>query len=232
MPQFSEQQHLHGMKFSDVTEIREEFFPDDMPDLHRVSEKLNPGRSGLLINIVNWKQFDYIPEVKFDICYGRSEIYIKYSVRENFFRALNTQINSKVWEDSCVEFFISPASDGIYYNIEFNAIGTCYMGSGTGRHDSKALQPEIVSLVRTLPSMGNEPVEDTEGNICWELTVAVPFRVFIHHSIRSMKGRIVHANFYKCGDKLKVPHYLTWKPVPASKPDFHRPEYFGKLKFV
>ncbi|MBT5542155.1 MAG: hypothetical protein HOK34_04920, partial [Gammaproteobacteria bacterium] len=27
------------------------------------------------------------------------------------------------------------------------------------------------------------------------------------------------------------PHYLTWNPVETSNPDFHRPEFFGKLIF-
>ena len=43
---------------------------------------------------------------------------------------------------------------------------------------------------------------------------------------------VLKANFYKCGDKLSVPHYLSWNPVTTEKPDFHRPEYFGLLEFA
>jgi len=38
------------------------------------------------------------------------------------------------------------------------------------------------------------------------------------------------ANFYKCGDGLSKPHYLSWKPIVAEKPDFHRPEFFSTIE--
>ncbi|MFR8633774.1 MAG: carbohydrate-binding family 9-like protein, partial [Barnesiella intestinihominis] len=25
--------------------------------------------------------------------------------------------------------------------------------------------------------------------------------------------------------------YLSWSPIPIEKPDFHRPDYFGELRF-
>ena len=40
------------------------------------------------------------------------------------------------------------------------------------------------------------------------------------------------ANFYKYGDILTIPHYVTWNQVGTEKPDYHQPEYFGLLKFV
>ena len=41
-----------------------------------------------------------------------------------------------------------------------------------------------------------------------------------------MKG-----NFYKCGDHLSVPHFLSFAPIGVPKPDFHRPEFFCTLEF-
>jgi hypothetical protein len=38
-------------------------------------------------------------------------------------------------------------------------------------------------------------------------------------------------NVYKCGDAMPQAHYLTWNPIGTSRPDYHRPEYFGYLKF-
>jgi len=31
---------------------------------------------------------------------------------------------------------------------------------------------------------------------------------------------------------LSNPHYVTWNPVGTEQPDYHRPEYFGELKFI
>ena len=136
-----------------------------------------------------------------------------------------------VCEDSCVEFFVSPENDGIYYNLEFNGIGTVLLGTGTGRADSKRADPEIVSRIRRMTSAGNKPVKEKSGRFEWTITIAVPYEVFFHHSIRDLKGRTFRANFYKCGDMLSVPHYVTWNPVGTENPDYHRPEFFGRVLF-
>ena len=137
-----------------------------------------------------------------------------------------------VCEDSCVEFFVSPEEDEIYYNIEFNALGTCLLGSGTERANSKRADPQIIAGIRRLTSAGDQPVTEKSGNFEWTITVAIPFNVFFRHKVQDLKGKTFRANFYKCGDKLEVPHYVTWNKVGTEKPDYHRPEYFGELKFV
>ena len=50
--------------------------------------------------------------------------------------------------------------------------------------------------------------------------------------VKDLKGKIFRANFYKCGDKLTVSHYVTWNLMGTKKPDYHQPEHFGLLKFV
>ena len=42
-------------------------------------------------------------------------------------------------------------------------------------------------------------------------------------------GDIVRANFYKCGDRTAVEHYIVWNEITAANPDYHRPECFGSL---
>ncbi|MGQ9621124.1 MAG: carbohydrate-binding family 9-like protein, partial [Bacteroidales bacterium] len=105
------------MRFYKILEIRKEIFPAEYPDLRDVSEQLdNPG-SRHFIDQINWKIFNFKPEVRFSISYSNREIFLKYYVNENYFKAEKTNHNEKVWEDSCVEFFIEPAGDGIYYNM-------------------------------------------------------------------------------------------------------------------
>jgi len=55
--------------------------------------------------------------------------------------------------------------------------------------------------------------------------------VFFKHRIGSLGGKTVRANFYKCGDELQTPHFLSWNPVRTERPDFHRPDFFGVLEF-
>ena len=44
-------------------------------------------------------------------------------------------------------------------------------------------------------------------------------------------GARMKANFYKCGDKLQTPHFLSWNRIDLPSPNFHRPDFFGTLEF-
>jgi hypothetical protein len=204
----------------------------EIPSLEEVSELLDRQKDRLLIDTLNWKGYEYRPSVSLAIAYSDKEIFLKYFVTENYFKAEKTRSNEMVCEDSCVEFFVSPGTDGIYYNLEFNAIGTCLLGCGTGRADSKRVDPAIISLIRRQGSAGRESFVEKTGENTWTMTVAIPFAVFFRHDIADIQGKTFRANFYKCGDKLSVPHYVTWNPVATENPDYHRPEHFGLLKFV
>jgi len=215
-----------------IAEIKKSDLKPVFPELEEISASLDEQNDRFLIDKINWKGFDYKPEVAFSIAYSDHEIFLKYYVTENYFKAEKTETNQMVCEDSCVEFFVSPEYDGIYYNLEFNGIGTCLLGTGTGRENSTRANPEIISKIRRLTSVGEKPVKEKEGKFEWTITTAIPFEVFFHHKIKSLKGKTFRANFYKCGDMLKVPHYVTWNPVGTVKPDYHQPRYFGVLKFV
>jgi hypothetical protein len=204
----------------------------DIPAMDEVSDLLDALGEGHTIGTLNWDGYPYKPEVRFNIAWGRREIYIKYYVREGHVKAEKTATNEMVCEDSCVEFFVSPADDGLYYNFEFNPIGTALMGSGHGRYDSTRAKPALVDSIRRLTTMGNQPFAEISGDISWSVTLAIPLETFFHHKIDDLEGKSFRANFYKCGDKLTNPHFVTWNPVGTERPDYHRPEYFGVLKFV
>jgi hypothetical protein len=215
-----------------TAEIRKLELEQDFPDLEEVSAKMDEQNLRLKIDTINWKGYDYKPDVALSMAYGNHEIFLKYYITEDYFKAEKTETNEMVCEDSCVEFFVSPEDDGIYYNFEFNAIGTCLLGTGTGRENSTRANPELISKIRRLTSAGKELVRERKGKYSWTLTVAIPFEVFFRHKVKDLKGKTFRANFYKCGDMLTIPHYVTWNPVGTDKPDYHQPAYFGLLKFV
>jgi Carbohydrate-binding family 9 len=215
-----------------IAEVQKTTLSSDFPPLEEISALLDKQKERLLIDTVNWKGYDYKPDVALAISYSDHEIFLKYYVTENYFKAEKTASNERVCEDSCVEFFVSPEDDGLYYNMEFNAIGTCLLGTGTGRSDSKKVSPEIITKIRRLTTAGTKPVREKVGEYAWTITIAIPFEVFFRHQVKTLKGKIFRANFYKCGDKLTVPHFVTWNPVGTQEPDYHRPEHFGLLKFV
>jgi hypothetical protein len=217
------------MKIAEIkkTELRSAF-----PALTEISASLDSQKDKLLIDTLNWDGYKYKPGVELSIAYSDNEIFLKYYVTEDYFKAEKTETNQMVCEDSCVEFFVSPENDGIYYNLEFNGIGTCLLGTGTGRENSTRANSSIISKIRRLSSVGDKPLSEKTGKFNWEITIAVPFEVFFHHKISSLVGKTFRANFYKCGDMLTMPHYVTWNPVGTENPDYHQPEYFGLLKFI
>ncbi len=215
-----------------IAEVKKTELKSAYPTLKEISAMMDEQNEKLLIDTINWKDYNYKPEVTFSIAYSGHEIFLKYYITENYFKAEKTETNQMVCEDSCVEFFVSPEDDGIYYNLEFNGIGTCLLGIGTGRANSTRANPEIISKIRRLTSAGEKPVKEKVGEFGWTITIAIPFEVFFQHKVKELKGKTFRANFYKCGDMLTVPHYVTWNPVGTEKPDYHQPKYFGLLKFV
>jgi len=213
-------------------EVRKTKLKSDYPELKDISDELDRIKDRLPIDIINWSEYPYKPQVELSIAYSDNEIFLKYYVTEDYFKAEMTESNQNVFEDSCVEFFVSPEEDGIYYNLEINGIGSCLLGSGTARANSTRANPEIISKIRRVSSIGNKPVREKEGKFSWTITVAIPFKVFFHHKVKELKGKSFRANFYKCGDKLKVPHYVTWSRIGTLNPDYHQPDWFGVLKFI
>lgn len=184
------------------------------------------------ISNANWaSEYPYTPHVAFRMAYGDEAIYLHYGVEEDSVRAVAPNDNGHVWEDSCCELFLQPADDEVYYNIECNCAGTLLVGCGQGREGRVLAPQEILNGVDRWSSLGRETFEEQIGTCRWQLALIVPLKTFFRHAIDSLDGRILRANFYKCGDALSKPHFLSWNPIGIEKPDFHRPDFFGRLKF-
>lgn len=173
-----------------------------------------------------WPLYPYKPDVHFVIAYTTTCIHLKYYVSEKAIRAINTMSNSPVYEDSCVEFFIAFDDRG-YYNFEFNCLGTCLAAYGPDRENRVFIQNKLIENIWFQLSMCKRENKLFQ----WELLLKLPLSVFEHHKIGSLKGKSCRANFYKCGDLLPEPHYVSWTEIKSVSPDFHLPAYFGKLTF-
>ena len=184
-----------------------------------------------VIDTVNWSEYDYCPKVEFRLAYCDTAFLLQYKVKEQSVRALAATDNGEVWKDSCVEFFLTPANDGVYYNFEFNCIGTCLLAAGASRNGREAAPTNIVSSIRRQTSLGRHPFAERKAETEWDLSVIIPYTCLFKHPDFSPAGKTIRANFYKCGDNLTVPHFLSWNPIKTENPDFHRPEFFGTLNF-
>lgn len=183
------------------------------------------------INTVNWPAFPYQPEVQFRIAHTDDAILLNYRVKEASVRAVAAGDNGAVWEDACVEFFSIPAGDGIYYNVECNCAGTLLIGAGAGRGNREHASQEVLDKVQRWSSLGRASFEERVGECNWELALVIPYSAFFKHQLTDLDGKTIRANFYKCGDGLQTPHFLSWNPIGLEKPNFHCPEFFGTLNF-
>ena len=99
-------------------------------------------------------------------------------------------------------------------------------------HDNREHAPkEVTALVQRWSSLGNQPFAERVEETDWEVALIIPYAVFFKHQIESLDGKEIKANFYKCGDELQTPHFLSWNPIEIDQPDFHRPDFFGTLEF-
>ncbi|EHQ30381.1 carbohydrate-binding family 9-like protein [Mucilaginibacter paludis] len=176
-----------------------------------------------------WSNSGYFPGVEFNIAYTTDAILLKYFVKEKYAVARHTEVNDLVYKDSCVEFFLSFNNGRSYYNLEFNCIGTPYCAYGMDRHNRVELPVDVVKQIVLLNDIKKVEKQDyTE----WEIALLIPFKVFVHDHITSLKGCECKANFYKCGEETPEPHYLSWNNIINSEPDFHLPQFFGTINFV
>ncbi|MDR2272856.1 MAG: hypothetical protein LBF27_18245 [Sphingobacterium sp.] len=177
----------------------------------------------------NWNDsYPYKPQVRFKIGYTQDALLLQFDVAEEQLRGNYAEANQNVWEDSCVELFISFDDRKHYYNIEFNLIGTGLIGYGSpDKATRNRLSATEIETVQTFSMIERRSAADKR----WNLIQVIPLAVFKFNDTSSLKGKVVHGNFYKCGDNLKNPHFLSWNKVDNPTPNFHLPQFFGELTF-
>lgn len=176
-----------------------------------------------------WTSFPYKPEVTISVATTDKYLFICFSTKGLGLKAEFATTNMPVWQDSCVEFFVEDKDGKGYRNFEINCIGTLL----SAHQERKGINTEMIShsdadkIIR-YPSVTKEPFTEIDGIHEWKLTVGIPWNFLGYETIPES----IKANFYKCADGSKWPHYLCWSPIATQEPDFHRPEFFGKLIFL
>jgi len=178
----------------------------------------------------------FLPKTEVKLMYNNKYIYAIFKVEDKFIRSVNEEINSPVSNDSCVEFFFTPAMDTSlgYFNLEVNAGGTPLFRfqkrRNVGKVEVDLEDIKSIKIAHSLPKVVEpEILEPTTWTIEYQIPITMLEKYFnIKVPSSGVKWR---ANFYKCGDETSNPHYLTWNKVENEIPDFHLPEYFGQIEF-
>lgn len=184
------------------------------------------------IGHTDWpEEYPYAPIVHFRLAYGEEALLVEYRVTENDTQAVADKDNGRVWEDSCVEMFLSPYPDSdIYYNLEANCLGTVLFANRGGGRDAEHAPEEILKAIERHSSIAQHaPLARMEGKQTWTLSLKVPYSAFWKDTQQFPPRMAMRANFYKCGDKMARPHFLSWSPIYTPKPNFHLPQFFGHI---
>lgn len=204
---------------------------DNAASLEEFSSMLCNATAATKVATLNWPDdFPYCPECNVRAAWCDKGLDILYNVKGLDLRALAMSDNGPVWQDSCCEFFVSDPCDGTYYNFEMNCIGTLLVSKRKSREDCVHYTAEKLKKVKRFTSLERKQVEINDKEFSWSVGMFIPFSLIgidKHHIPTSLK-----ANFYKCGDLTAHTHFLSWSPIDAPKPDFHRPDFFGTLELA
>lgn len=207
-----------------------------LSDNQEVRSKIRQNGVHTFVDKINWPAYPYQPLVQVWSGYSSNYLFLLFEVKGDFFRAKARIDQEAVWEDSCVEFFISTDTNlskeyrldehSIYRNFEFNVLGVCLSAFGSKLQRESLPADEMKQILRFPVFKGSDlPEEGTEFN--WELGVAVPLNI-----LGLQPGCTFKANLYKCGDLSLRPHFLSWNSINSASPDFHLPQFFGDMELV
>ena len=156
-------------------------------------------------------------------CHNGRTLFLRMEAEEAPIRAELSDPLAQVCDDSCLEFFLAPlAEDARYLNFECNPLGTLFLGFGIGR------TARVRQILPDTDALHIRPFLTAGG---WGVTMAIPGELIRLYLPDFDFSGPAAGNFYKCGDRTAVPHYLAWSELSCNAPDFHRREDFGSLLF-
>lgn len=194
----------------------------------QVNAAMEHGAKRQAIDVVNWSEYPYCPITSFDVAADETHLFLRYFVRGEGLKAAYTEDNDAVWQDSCVEaFFSTPEGEG-YFNFEMNCIATLLAAKRKSRKEGvEHFSADKMAQTIRFSTLPHEPFAEREGIHEWSVVLGIPFTLLGY--AEGVRPERLRANFYKCADNTRIPHYVSWNPIEVASPDFHRPEYFGEL---
>ena len=174
------------------------------------------------VNCFPWSVDGYKPHTTARVVWSDSGLTIKMETDEKPLLARFTEDNSEVYEDSCMEFFIGVDKESKYLNFELNPNGAMLLSYGADRNFRTRLDFD-----RNLFE-----IESKISDEKWELKFLIPFSFTNQYFTESADPYIFYGNFYKCGNETEQPHHGCWNKIETPRPDFHRPEFFGKFEMI
>ncbi len=166
----------------------------------------------------------YCPKIVFSVTYSEMGFHVHFDACEKNPKRVINEHFGPVHLDSCLEWFVNfdPSHTSKYINFEVNAGGIINFSLRVDRNNDEKFTLEDAECL----NIKTEILDDM-----WTLDYTVPFTFIKKYmpEFEFKKGAVLPSNVYKCGDETETEHYGCWKMVDREKPDFHKPEYFGRM---
>ena len=166
------------------------------------------------------------------LMYDRANLYVQFRCRDCHISAVETRLHGDVYLDSCVELFAGV--DEVYFNLEINCCGVMHLGAGTSRYGRTLIDAALAGRIKIATPFRGPRKSESPDDKAWWAAAKIPFAVlnrFLGRRVTPRPGAVWRANFYRCGGQTD-PQYACWNPIDWPQPDFHRPEFFGRLRFA
>ena len=159
-------------------------------------------------------------------------LYVGFVCQDAYIWAVNTERDSQVYRDDCVEVFTSPNPDQLekYFNIDMNVNAASldhFHPEGPG--SKVGWDPEV--LIAT--SVNGTQNKDDDKDKSWTLEVRIAFASFegVAKSIPPNDGDEWRLNLNRLGGETNN-EKSQWNAGDPDEPSFHAPDYFGRVFFV
>ena len=161
-------------------------------------------------------------------------LYVAYQCSDAWVSAVQTEHDSPVYQDDCVELFTAPnpKRPQDYFNIEMNVNGAIldqHHPDGPGKVKGPNWKAQGILIATTVDGTLNDDSDTDKG---WILEVAIPFTNFaaVSGQQRPRDGDVWHLNLNRLGGKTNIQH-SQWSPGTTARPAFHAPDTFGRVTF-
>ena len=164
------------------------------------------------------------------LIWDNNYLYVAFVAHDKFISAYNSERDSPVSQDDCVEVFIAPDTTNIqnYFNYEFNALCTVLDRAPYNNRDGKWNSNNLKVTIKIRGTLNDHSDIDT----LWTTEVAIPLQDFKEFApnIPPKGGDRWRLNLYRTGGEINL-QYSTWSATLRPKPQFHAPERFGIVEF-
>lgn len=161
-------------------------------------------------------------------------LYVSFRCEDSHVSGEQTERDSPVYRDDCVELFTAPNPDqpNNYFNIEMNVRGAFLDQHHPRGPESQAEPNWNATGILLATSVDGTLNDDRDVDQGWILEAAIPFENFRSVAPRTppQPETVCHLNLNRLGGKTN-PQFSQWSPGKSDRPAFHAPQYFGRVVF-